>query len=275
MERATPRRARLLGGFCAMTAPLVEVRDLSVTYPAHAHGHAVTALRAISFTLSPGETLGLVGTSGSGKSTLARALLGLAPGASGSIRIGSDEVLGAGAAVLRAVRANAQMVFQDTGETLNPRLRIGETIAEPLIAYQRARGAGLTARVTALLSAVGLDPALAQALPAHLSGGQRQRVAIARALALDPAFVIWDEPVSALDGPVRAGILNLMGDIQRQRGLASLFISHDLAVIRHVADRVAVLDQGRIVEVATRDRLFAAPQHPATRRLIAAMPRQL
>ena len=255
-----------------MSAPLVEVEGLCLRYPPRGGQPGVSALEDIGFSIAPGETLGLVGTSGSGKSTLARALLGLEHATAGSIRIGGRAVTGADAAGLRAIRATAQMVFQETGEALNPRLPIGESIAEPLIGYRRARGAALAARVGDLLAAVGLDRGMAGLLPAQISGGQRQRVGIARALALDPAFLIWDEPVSALDGQVRAGILNLMLEIQRTRRLASLFISHDLAVVRHVADRVAVLDRGRIVEIGPGDALFAAPDHPATRRLIAAMP---
>jgi len=255
-----------------VSEPLLVVENLSVIHPARGAATAVTALDGVSLRLERGEVLALAGDSGSGKSTLARAILGLVPTARGSVRIDGREVIGADPASLRQIRAGAQMVFQDSGEALNPRMRIGDSIGEPLEAYGRAYGAEATEIISRLLVLVGLDPTDARAYPAQLSGGQRQRVGIARALALDPALILWDEAVSALDGPVRAQVLSLILDLQRTRRLASLLISHDLTVVRHVADRVAVMQGGRIVETGPCDRLFSAPQHAATRRLIAAMP---
>ena len=252
-----------------MTA--LRIRDLHVQFPG-ARGAAVRAVDGVSLDIADGETLGLVGESGCGKTTLANAVVGLVVPRSGSVLIAGQEVVGAGRAALRDIRARAQMVFQDPVTSLNPRMKVGEAIGEPLLVRGLARGAALRERVAGLLAEVGLRAEHANNYPHQFSGGQRQRVVIARALALRPALLICDEPVSALDVSVRAQILNLLVALQARHGMASLFVSHDLGVVRHVCDRVAVMYLGRIVEVASRDALFAAPRHPYTQALLASVP---
>ncbi len=248
----------------------LELTDLAVHFAAKAA--PVRAVDGVSFSIAAGETLGLVGESGCGKSTLANAVVGLLAPTGGSVRVLGTELAGATRATLRAVRARVQMVFQNPVTALNPRMTIGAAIGEPLLVRGIARGAGLQLRVAALLEEVGLRGEHARLYPHQFSGGQRQRIVIARALALRPALLVCDEPVSALDVSVRAQILNLLVDLQARHGMASLFVSHDLAVIRHVCDRVAVMYLGRLVELAPRDALFAAPRHPYTRALLAAVP---
>jgi oligopeptide/dipeptide ABC transporter ATP-binding protein len=250
---------------------VLTLTDLAVHFPGRGHA-PIRAVDGVSLTIAPGETLGLVGESGCGKSTLANAVVGLLPPTSGSVRVLGTELVGASRATLRAMRARVQMVFQDPVTSLNPRMKIGEAIGEPLLVRGLASGAGLRARVASLLEEVGLRPEHAQNYPHQFSGGQRQRVVIARALALRPALLICDEPVSALDVSVRAQVLNLLVDLQARHAMSNLFVSHDLAVVRHVADRVAVMYLGRLVELAPRDALFAAPLHPYTRALLAAVP---
>ncbi len=254
-----------------MTRAALEVTRLAVHYPAR-HGRPVRAVDGVSFAVAPGETLGLVGESGCGKSSVANAVVGLVLPTSGSIVVDGTDIAGADARTLRAARARMQMVFQDPVTSLNPRMTIGAAIGEPLAVRGLARGAALRERVAALLTEVGLRPDHAARYPHQFSGGQRQRVVIARALALRPSLLICDEPVSALDVSVRAQILNLLVALQRDRGMACLFVSHDLAVVRHVCDRVAVMYLGRLAELAPRDALFAAPRHPYTRALLAAVP---
>ena len=253
-----------------MTAAL-QVSDLAVHYPAR-RGPPVRAVDGVSFTVAPGETLGLVGESGCGKSSVARAVVGLHPPTSGSVVVDGTEIVGAGPRQLWAARGGMQMVFQDPAGSLNPRMRVGEAVGEPLLVRGLATGRTLRDRVGALLAEVGLRPEDASRYPHQFSGGQRQRVVIARALALRPALLVCDEPVSALDVSVRAQILNLLVALQRAHGMACLFVSHDLMVVRHVCDRVAVMYLGRLVELAPRDALFAAPRHPYTRALLAAVP---
>ncbi len=245
--------------------------DLAVHYPSRA-GAPIRAVDGVSLTLAPGETLGLVGESGCGKSTVSKAIVGLQPPTSGSIRVDGIEIAGADRRTLHEARARMQIVFQDTATSLNPRMTVGEAVGEPLLVRNLARGVTLRGRVAALLEEVGLPADAAARYPHQFSGGQRQRIVIARALALRPTLLVCDEPVSALDVSVRAQILNLFVDLQRTHGMATLFVSHDLAVVRHVCDRVAVMYLGRLVELAPRDALFAAPRHPYTRALLLAVP---
>ena len=254
-----------------MTSAVLEVKDLAVHFPGRG-GAPVRAVDGVSFAIAAGETLGLVGESGCGKSTVSNAVVGLIPPTRGSLLVLGTEMAGADRATKHALRARIQMVFQDPVTSLNPRMSVGAAVGEPLLVRGIARGAALQARVGELLEEVGLRPEHAARYPHQFSGGQRQRIVIARALALRPDLLVCDEPVSALDVSVRAQILNLLVELQARRGMASLFVSHDLAVVRHVCDRVAVMYLGRLVELAARDVLFAAPRHPYTRALLAAVP---
>nr|WP_245396302.1 oligopeptide/dipeptide ABC transporter ATP-binding protein [Jiella sonneratiae] len=232
----------------------------------------VKAVNGVDLVIAAGETVALVGESGCGKSTLSNAIVGLQPPTRGSIRIAGEEVNGASRRRLRAIRRRVQMIFQDPALSLDPRATVGATVGEPLLVRGIARGAELKRRVAELLTQVGLRPEHAERYPHQFSGGQRQRVVITRALALEPELVICDEPVSALDVSVRAQILNLLVALQRRTGVAYLFVSHDLSVVRHIADRVVVMYLGRIVEEAGRETFFADPKHPYTRALMSAVP---
>ncbi len=260
-----------------MNAPLVEARGLSKRFPVLGGAlglSRVAELRAVEevdLQIGRAEVLGLVGESGCGKSTLGRLLIRLIDPSAGEVRFEGADLAKAEGAALRALRRRMQMVFQDPFGSLNPRMRVGEIVAEPL------RLAGVprqdrAARAVGLLAQVGLTAEHAGRYPHQFSGGQRQRIGIARALALDPALVICDEPVSALDVSVQAQVVNLLRDLQRARGLSYLFVSHDLRVVRHVSDRVAVMYLGRIVEAGPTRALYAAPLHPYTRALLAAAP---
>jgi oligopeptide transport system ATP-binding protein len=258
-------------------APVLDVRDVEVHFAPRRGWFGgprpvVKAVDGVDFTIGAGETLGLVGESGCGKSTLSNAIVGLVHLTRGSIRVRGQEIAGATRKTLHAVRRDVQMVFQDPALSLNPRATIGTAIAEPLIVRGIAKGRALAQRVDTLLAQVGLRAEHAGRYPHQFSGGQRQRIVIARALALEPALVVCDEPVSALDVSVRAQILNLLVDLQRRMGVSYLFVSHDLSVVRHISDQVAVMYLGRIVEQACRDVFFAAPKHPYTRALISAVP---
>ena len=265
-------------GFAPPGSPLVEVRGLKVHFPIHAgllrrRVGAVRAVDGVDFTLRAGETLGLVGESGCGKSTTGRALLRLLDPTEGSIRVEGIEIARMGQGRLRSLRPRMQMVFQDPQASLDPRMTVEAIIREPLDEHTRLSRAEKASRVRQLMDAVGLSRRFAGRYPHAFSGGQRQRVGIARALALNPALVVCDEPIAALDVSIQAQVVNLLKDLQARLGLSYLFIAHDLAVVKHVADRVAVMYLGRIVEIGPKDDVFANPRHPYTRVLLSAIPR--
>jgi peptide/nickel transport system ATP-binding protein len=258
--------------------PLVEVRDLTKVFPlgenafgARAHGE-VRAVDGVSLAIEPGETLGLVGESGSGKSTLGRLILRLIEPTSGSVSFDGRDVLVARGAELRRLRRDMQIIFQDPFGSLDPRMRVEQIVAEPLVIHERTSATDRRARVRELLRAVGLDESALPRYPHEFSGGQRQRIVIARALALKPRFVVCDEPVSALDVSVGAQIVNLLQQLQHDFGLTYLFISHSMPVVRYLATRIAVMYRGRLVEVGDAQQITAAPQHEYTRTLLAATP---
>ncbi|MGO6694427.1 ABC transporter ATP-binding protein [Rhizobium johnstonii] len=259
------------------TDNVLEIRDVAVHFAGRGGllgGPAATvkAVNGVSLDIAKGETVALVGESGCGKSTLSNTIVGLQQPVAGSVRIGGAEVVGAGRRELNDIRRRVQMIFQDPALSLDPRSTIGAAIGEPLIVRGIARGKQLKDRVATLLTQVGLRPEHADRYPHQFSGGQRQRVVIARALALEPDLVVCDEPVSALDVSVRAQILNLLVAMQRRTGVSYLFVSHDLAVVRHICDRVVVMYLGRFVEMADRDTFFADPKHPYTKALMSAVP---
>jgi oligopeptide/dipeptide ABC transporter ATP-binding protein len=258
-------------------APLVEVRDL-VTHFTHRVGlfgtrrEVVQAVNGVSLDVAARETLGLVGESGCGKTTLGRTILRLVARTSGEVRFDGQDVFALDLAALRRMRRRMQIIFQDPDGSLNPRLSIGRAVREGIEVHRLARGAEADGRVEALLAEVGLPAGSAARYPHEFSGGQRQRACIARALAVEPEFIVCDEPVSALDVSVQAQVLNLLLDLQARRGLSYLFISHDLAVVRHVAPRVAVMYLGRIVENGPSDGIYQRPLHPYTQALLTAVP---
>jgi ABC-type oligopeptide transport system ATPase subunit len=251
---------------------VLAVEDLHATFPLRGARGVLRAVDGVTFTIAEGETLGLVGESGSGKTTVARCVLRLLPAASGRVLYRGRDLLALGARELRRLRREIQIVFQDPGGSLNPRLRAGTIVGEPLVIHGLARGRDLRDRVAQMLERVGLPASAADRYPHEFSGGEKQRIAIARALASGPRLVVCDEPTSALDVSVQAQILNLLKDLQEQLGLSYLFISHDIAVIHHVCDRVAVMLAGKIVEEGPRDQVLSDPQHPYTRTLLAAVP---
>jgi len=258
-----------------MTAPLVEVEHLVKTYQTGGvleRRRLVRAVSDVSFTIAPGETLGLVGESGSGKTTVGRTILRLEEPTSGTVRFDGTDLAAIGGATLRALRRKMQIIFQDPFASLNPRRTVGASVAEGIEIHRLASRADTPARVRQLLEEVGLDPTFAARYPHELSGGQRQRVGIARALAVDPSFIVCDEPVSALDVSVQAQVLNLLLDLRDQRGLAYLFIAHDLALVRQVAGRIAVMYLGTIVELGPARTVIDAPRHPYTQALVSAVP---
>ncbi|MDH4131271.1 MAG: ABC transporter ATP-binding protein [Gemmatimonadota bacterium] len=258
-----------------MSEPLLVVRGLSVEYRERelfGHGRRVPAVEDVSLEICRGETLALVGESGSGKSSLAQAIVRLVDVSAGEIRFAGDDVLAARGESLRRLRRGMQLVFQDSATALNPRMRVGDAVAEGLIIHQLVPPAERAGRVAQLLEEVGLDQSLASRYPRDLSGGQRQRVGIARALAVDPALLICDEPVSALDVSIQAQILALLRGLQQRRGMAGLIIAHDLAVVRQVAQRTMVMYLGRVVESGPTEAILASPRHPYTQALIASAP---
>ena len=257
--------------------PLVSVRNLKKSFPikkgifAREVG-AVQAVNDVSFDVARGETLGVVGESGCGKTTTGRSLLRLIEPTSGEITFEGRDVRSMGTSELRALRREMQIIFQDPVSSLNPRMTVGSTIREGLTIHHLAEGAAADARVRQLLQEVGLRPEYATRYPHEFSGGQRQRIGIARALSVEPKFIVCDEPVSALDVSVQAQVINLLVDLQHEHDLTYLFIAHDLSVIEHIADRVAVMYLGKIVELATRDDLYREPLMPYTQALLSAVP---
>lgn len=258
--------------------PILRVRGLVVRFPmrsgllqrATSYTHAVDG---VDLEISQGETLGLVGESGSGKSTVGRAVLGLVDAAAGTVEFEGRDIRRLGARELRAARRQMQMIFQDPAGSLNPRLRVGTSVGEPLVVHGVVTDRReLARRVGALLERCGMPAASADRYPHEFSGGQRQRLAIARALALEPRLLICDEPTSALDVSIQAQILNLLTDLQRDLKLSYLFISHDMNVIQHICHRVAVLLKGKIVEIGTRNEVLQTPRHEYTQRLLSAVP---
>ncbi len=262
-----------------MSAPLLEVERLCVRLPVgppallRRRRVELRAVEDVSFHIEAGEALGLVGESGSGKSTIARTIVGLQQASSGSIRLRGQELVGLSRRARFPLRRDMQIVFQDALDSLDPRRRVAEIVAEPLAIHHVARGGARRARVLELLEAVGLGSEHLARRPHELSGGQRQRVGIARALALEPALLICDEPVSALDVSIQGQILNLLAELKQRLELAILFIAHDLFAVRSLCERVAVLYLGRLVELAGRERLFSDARHPYTRALIESAPR--
>ena len=257
---------------------LLEVTDLVKHFPIKSgmvidrEVARVRAVDGVSFTLREGETLGLVGESGCGKSTLCRAILQLTTPTSGSVRFAGEELVGRSRRDLRAMRRQMQMIFQDPFASLNPRKRVGQIVGDPLALHGIASGAELKRRVQDLLDRVGLNAEHYNRFPHEFSGGQRQRIGIARALALRPKLIVADEPVSALDVSVQAQIINLLEDVQDEFGLSYLFVAHDLGVVRHVSDRIAVMYLGKIVENSGADELYDKPIHPYTNALLSAVP---
>jgi len=257
---------------------LVDVRDLKMHFPL-TRGiifqkvvGQVRAVDGVSFSIEKGQTLGLVGESGSGKTTIGRTIVRLYKPTTGQVLFGDTDLAKLGGEELRQIRRRVQMVFQDPYASLNPRYTIGSLIAEPMHIYDIGSSNEIREKTAELLSVVGLRAEYIDRYPHEFSGGQRQRIAVARALAINPEFIVLDEPVSALDVSVRAQVLNLLQRLQKQFDLTYLFVSHDLSVVRHVADRIAVMYLGKIVELSDRDELYTAPKHPYTQALLSAVP---
>lgn len=251
---------------------LLDVRDLRVSFPGKGWRAAPNeVLHGVSLTVAAGETLGLVGESGSGKTTIGRAVLGLVRPSGGTVSFGGEDITHATAAERRQLAKDIQVVFQDPYTSLNPSMTIGEILAEPLVVQGRSKKDAM-ARVRTLLDQVGLPSDAVERLPREFSGGQRQRVAIARALASKPKLIVCDEPVSALDLSTQARVLDLFVEIQRETGVAYLFVSHDLSVVRHISHRVCVLYRGDLVETGSAAKMTSAPDHPYTQKLLLAAP---
>jgi oligopeptide transport system ATP-binding protein len=266
-------------GGAATGEPLLEVKNLKMYFPVTSgvifqkKVADVKAVDNVSFTIAKGETLGLVGESGCGKTTTGRAILQLYKPTEGDVIFDGTRLNDLDNSSMRAMRRQMQIIFQDPYGSLNPRMTCGDIVGEPLIVHKLTSGKGeYRDRVDELLQTVGLNPYMADRYPHEFSGGQRQRIGIARALAVNPSFIVCDEPVSALDVSIQAQVINLLEDLQEQFGLTYLFIAHDLSVVRHISDRVAVMYLGHIVEIADRNELYDNPLHPYTRALLSAVP---
>jgi len=257
---------------------LVEVRELKKYFPItrgiifQRHVGDIKAVDGISFGIHQGETLGLVGESGCGKSTTGRTILQLYRPTSGRVYFEGDDLTALTGNALRRMRQRMQMIFQDPYASLNPRMTVGTIVGEPLEVHGVARGMQKRERVQELLQLVGLNPYFVNRYPHEFSGGQRQRIGVARALALNPSFIVCDEPISSLDVSIQAQVVNLLEDLQERFGLTYLFIAHDLSMVRHIADRVAVMYLGKVVELTDRDSLYENPLHPYTQALLSAVP---
>ncbi|PHQ78383.1 MAG: ABC transporter ATP-binding protein [Phycisphaera sp.] len=258
--------------------PLLSVRDLHVHF--HSGGglmggpaRTVKAVDGVSFDIGTGQTLGVVGESGSGKTTIGRAMLRLIPATSGSVMYNSTDVLAAGAGEMRRLRQDMQIIFQDPAGSLNPRMRVRDIVAEPLQVHGLAKGKDIDELVGELLERCGMPRTAADRYPHEFSGGQKQRIGIARALAVKPKFIVCDEPTSALDVSIQSQIINLLRDLQEEFELSYLFISHDMAVVRHMCKRIAVMYKGKMVEEGERDQILYDPQHEYTKRLLSSVPR--
>ncbi len=258
-------------------ANLVEVDDLKVHFPIRSGMFktlkgAVKAVDGVTFEVRRGETLGLVGESGCGKSTIGRAMIRLREATGGSVRFDGADLATLDTSALRRMRRRMQIIFQDPYGSLDPRMTVGSIVSEPIETHHLAKGAAKTERVAELLRLVGLDPNYVKRYPHEFSGGQRQRIGVARALAVEPEFIVCDEPISALDVSIQAQVLNLLTDLRSDLGLTYLFVAHDLSVVKHISDRVAVMYLGKIVEIGPPDQLYGAPGHPYTRALLSAVP---
>jgi oligopeptide transport system ATP-binding protein len=278
MTTETKQTGTPLQGMTAQGDILIDVRNLKVYFPVSSglifqrKVADVKAVDGVTFQIKRGETLGLVGESGCGKSTTGRAILQLYRPTEGEIKFGETELTSLKGGDLRRMRRRMQMIFQDPYASLNPRMSVGAIVGEPLAIHGLARGAERRERIAELMRIVGLNPYYANRFPHEFSGGQRQRIGVARALAVEPDFIVCDEPVSALDVSIQAQIINLLEDLQEQFGLTYLFIAHDLSVVRHISDRVAVMYLGKIMELTSRDELYDNPLHPYTKALLSAVP---
>ncbi len=259
------------------TANLVEVDDLKVHFPIRAGIFKTTkgvvqAVDGVTFEVRRGETLGLVGESGCGKSTIGRAMIRLREPTDGTVRFDGVDLTSLKSGALRKMRRRMQIIFQDPYGSLDPRMTVGSIVSEPIETHRLAQGAAKKERVAELLRLVGLDPKYVSRYPHEFSGGQRQRIGVARALAVEPEFIVCDEPISALDVSIQAQVLNLLTDLRSRLGLTYLFVAHDLSVVKHISDRVAVMYLGKIVEIGPPDQLYSAPGHPYSRTLLSAVP---
>jgi oligopeptide transport system ATP-binding protein len=256
---------------------LVDVKDLQMHFPVvkgllQRRVGTVKAVDGVSFSIRRGETLGLVGESGCGKSTTGRAILQLYRPTNGEVFFEGQDLTKIQGAELRKMRRSVQMIFQDPYASLNPRMTVGDIVSEPIKVHNLRKGPAIRERTQELLSLVGLNPSFANRYPHEFSGGQRQRIGIARALAVEPSFVVCDEPVSALDVSIQAQIVNLLEELQDRLGLTYLFIAHDLSVVKHISDRIAVMYLGKVIELAEGDKLYSMPMHPYTQALLSAVP---
>src|SRR5688572_6799180 len=259
------------------TRNIVEVDDLKVHFPIRSGifktvAGSVKAVDGVTFDVRRGETLGLVGESGGGKSTIGRAMIRLREPTAGHVYFDGTDLGGLAAEQLRKMRRRMQIIFQDPYGSLDPRMTVGSIVSEPIETHGLASGQAKRDRVAELLALVGLDPNYVQRYPHEFSGGQRQRIGVARALAVEPEFIVCDEPISALDVSIQAQVLNLLGDLRSRLGLTYLFVAHDLSVVKHISDRVAVMYLGKVVEIGPPDQLYSVPGHPYTRALLSAVP---